>query len=60
MWRTAIEHHESPPVHRVLNLFGEDGSHHQDVLTIIPTPGAMALLGLAGFTGARRRRDGRD
>jgi len=45
---------------RVLNLYGEDGSHHQDVLTIIPTPGALALLGLAGLTAVRRRRDRRD
>lgn len=41
---------------RVLNLYDADGGFHQDVLTIIPAPGATALLGLAGLMAGRRRR----
>lgn len=35
-------------------LFGTDGT---GVITTVPTPGALALLALAGVVGARRRRD---
>ena len=44
---------------REQDLFGQGGGGQtQQVFTVgvIPAPGAMALLGLAGFAGARRRR----
>jgi len=41
---------------RVLNLFNQDRSPAQDQLTIVPVPGSVALMGLAGLVLARRRR----
>lgn len=41
---------------RVLNVYGSGGALGQDQLTIIPTPGAAALVGLGGLMAARRRR----
>lgn len=41
---------------RVLNVYGLNGALGQDQLTIVPTPGAGALLGLATLAIARRRR----
>ena len=44
---------------REQDLFGQcGGGQTQQVFTVgvIPAPGAIALLGLAGFAGARRRR----
>ena len=32
------------------------GAGNTDVVVTIPAPGAMALLGLAGLAGTRRRR----
>jgi hypothetical protein len=41
---------------RVINLYDDAGGLHQDQLTLIPTPGAFALMGVAGLIVARRRR----
>lgn len=41
---------------RVMNLYNHDGSRAQDQLTIVPTPGVLALVGLAGVRAGRRRR----
>ncbi len=39
------------------SAFGADPADLNFVLTGIPAPGALALLGLAGLAGRRRRRD---
>jgi hypothetical protein len=41
---------------RVLNVYDGDGNLAQDQLTIVPTPGAAALMGLGMIGAARRRR----
>lgn len=41
---------------RVLNVYYHDGNLSQDQLTIIPTPGAAALMGLGALAAKRRRR----
>lgn len=42
---------------RVLNNFNSDGAHQQDMLTLIPAPGVLALLGVSALVGRPRRRD---
>jgi hypothetical protein len=41
---------------RVMNLYNQNGTRAQDQLTLIPTPGALALLGLAAVSLRRRLR----
>jgi hypothetical protein len=41
---------------RVLNVYDGNGNLAQDQLTIVPTPGAAALMGLGMIGAARRRR----
>lgn len=41
---------------RVLNVYGSNGALGQDQLTIIPTPGAVALMGVGMLASVRRRR----
>ncbi|MBY0307172.1 MAG: hypothetical protein K2Q09_00375 [Phycisphaerales bacterium] len=41
---------------RILNMYNPDGSNAQDMLTIVPTPGAAALMGLGLLAAPRRRR----
>ncbi len=41
---------------RVLNVYNDNGSRAQDQLTIIPTPGAAALMGVGMLAASRRRR----
>ena len=40
------------------NVGGEGGQRLSETWTTVPAPGALALLGLAGLAGARRRRRG--
>lgn len=42
---------------RILQNWKEDDSPAQDMLTLIPAPGALALLAMSGIVGLRRRRD---
>lgn len=41
---------------RVLNLFDGSENNIQDQLTLLPAPGSLALLGVAGVAAGRRRR----
>lgn len=42
---------------RVLNNYNGDDGYAQDMLTLIPSPGALALLGAGTLVGLRRRRN---
>jgi hypothetical protein len=37
---------------------GSEGMGFDNITVFVPSPGALALLGLAGLTGTRRRRRG--
>lgn len=39
-----------------INMFDQAGGNHQDQLTLVPTPGAVALVGLGALSIGRRRR----
>ena len=39
-----------------ISRFAEDGTVNAGTITIVPTPGALALLGLGGLVTGRRRR----
>lgn len=41
---------------RILNVYDGNGGLGQDQLTIVPVPGAGALLGIGGLMASRRRR----
>lgn len=40
-----------------IDLFSTGGAAYYDGMSIIPAPGVLALLGLAGLAGTRRRRN---
>ncbi|MDY7109131.1 MAG: PEP-CTERM sorting domain-containing protein [Planctomycetota bacterium] len=56
-WYGAVMTPDQPSIFR-MNLYdtGEGAEGVMDVITYVPAPGAIALFGLAGLAGSRRRR----